>query len=230
MKLSHRISLWLGFLTLMIAAAAAHGDFRKDATSQVDEAWAGANVEEATDDLLPMDRPNPSVKEQDYITYRYTHWFVIASREYSFSLIRNSYERPGPLTFYWTARVSMPDGDSIFEQLAQLHSRSPNQSLSELEQQIRIKTWTFDERTCPIIATRAAIFLDRPFKVPFNANLSSGDTPSFEFHVNSLNTSLTITTRDGAYSLVSWGAETRRLLAQCGAPETAASRQDQRFQ
>jgi len=225
MKLIHGMLFCFGVLTLMIAGTGAHANSHGVEQSQQDRGWAGENVKAALDALLPMDRPNPDTQDQYYITYRYTHWFVIASREYSFSLIPHSSERPGTPSYYWTARVNLADGDSILGQLAQLHSQDPNQSLPDIERQVRIKTWVLDPKTCPAISLQAGKFLHQSFKAPFSLDFTT-DTPSFELRASSLNTNMTLTFGDRTYPLVSWARETRRILAQCGAPESAPSKQD----
>ena len=129
---------WFGFLALIVASTHAHGNIHTK-TGQGQEAdvdsrlWAGNNIQEALNAILPTDRPNPEREEQDYITYRYTHWIVLASREYSFSLFSHSYKSRGSLiTHHWAARVNMADGDSILEQLARLHYQNPNQGCRNL--------------------------------------------------------------------------------------------------
>lgn len=216
---------WIGLLALIVASTHSHGNVyansgqgQRDVDSHL---WAGKNIQEALNAILPMDRPNPEAKEQDYITYRYTHWIMLASREYSFSLFSQSYESRGSLiTHHWGARVSMADGDSILEQLARLHSRNPNQGLPELESQVRIKTWAFDEKTCPQAGVQATKFLQQSFKAPFNVGVMV-DAPSYEFRVSSYLTNMTLATSAEPQELVSWAKETRRALAQCGAKESA---------
>jgi len=193
--------------------------------SEADSQWADSNLKDALNAMLPMDRPDPSFEDQEYITYRYTNWFYTPSREYSFSLMRRSHEGAGPLRFYWLARVRMADGASIRVQLAQLHTQHPDEDLAEVEQRIRIKTWALDEKTCPAVRVQAVKFPRISFKVPFSFEIIL-DAHSFEFQVGSLNSNLKLSLGVHDHPLVAWATETRRALAQCGAVETAPLRRE----
>jgi hypothetical protein len=229
---------WLCVLSV-VAALSAGVPARQSAQSEdippqppevVASNWAGQNIRQTLDDLLPMKHPDPAYAEdQDFITFRYTHWILTASREYSFSLIRRSYERPGPLVFYWLAIVRMPQSAPILGQLEQLRIENPAASLAALEQKIKMRTWALDEKNCPAIRTQAETFLRLRFKPPFNRDSVVLDAPSFEFQVSSGETSMSafLGTDDRTQPLIPWALDTRRILGQCGAPETAASKEDQ---
>jgi len=172
---------------------------------------------------MPMDLPDPSFEDQDYITYRYAYWFYAPSREYSFSLMRRSHG--DPLRYYWLARIRMADGASILDQLAHLHAQHPDEGLAEVERRIRIRIWALDEETCPVVRVQAAKLLRVSFKVPFSSDVIL-DAPLFEFQVGSLNTNLKLSLGDERHPLIVWAVETRRALAQCGAAESAPLKED----
>ena len=214
----------LGLLALFMSVGGKpHVNLQSPTQSEADSQWADSNLKEALNAMLPMDRPDPSFEDQEYITYRYTNWFYTPSREYSFSLMRRSHEGAGPLRFYWLARVRMADGASIRVQLAQLHTQHPDEDLAEVERRIRIKTWALDEKTCPAVRVQAVKFPRISFRVPFIFEIIL-DAPSFEIQVGSLISNLKLSLRVHDHPLVAWATETRRALAQCGAAETAPFR------
>jgi hypothetical protein len=144
MTFGHRTCLCLGILALIQVGNDA---FAATTQKEADYEWVEQNIQRVPNDLLPMDSPDSNGPEQESITFRYINSILIASREYSFSLIRRSYERPGPLIFYWVARVRMADGAPVRTQLTQLHAQNPSTYLTGLEPQLKIKTWSFDEKT-----------------------------------------------------------------------------------
>jgi hypothetical protein len=206
---------------LIICEASAQTDEHRDADYQ----WVERNIQKALDDLLPMDSPDSNGPEQESITFRYVNSILTTSREYSFSLIRRSYERPGPLVFYWVARVHMADGASIRAQLEQLHTEKPDADLAGIESQVKTKAWSFDEKSCPALVAQATKFQHLSFKVPFKFEIIT-DQPSFEFRASSLNASMRFSTGYDRHPLPGWAMQTRRVLAQCGATESAPLKDD----
>jgi hypothetical protein len=211
----------------VVAGLGAHGQdgSKQDASAQAQQ-WADENLEKALDDLFPLNRPDPAREDQDCISYRYQYDFLLASREYSFSLVRRSYERPGTLAFYWLAFVRIAEGAQIRHQLATLRDQHPDRDLAETENSIKVRSWTLDAKSCPSIAIQATKFQRLSFEAPFNSNIVL-DTPQFEFQVNSFNAHMSASLLDGKHPLVVWAKETRVLLSKCGLAETAPIKLDQ---
>jgi hypothetical protein len=80
------------------------GQMRDDSAPE----WTAQNVSTVPAELLPISRPDPDFPEQDYISYKHSNWAITTSREYAFSLMRRSNEGPGPLRYYWVAKVTLP--------------------------------------------------------------------------------------------------------------------------
>jgi hypothetical protein len=213
-----------GLLLAAFLSREPHGHSQNGATSEAASEWAAGNFTAALNYLLPTDLPDSNYPDQDYISYRFTNSIIPAAREYSLSLMRRSDETPGPLHYYWIARVRMAEGTSILEQLSRLHALRATETLAEIEQQIKIRTWTFEEKTCPAIRTQAAKFQS----IPLNFRVSSEivlDAPSFDFEANTLGHHLKVSFYDdGSQTLASWARETRLALTRCGAPELAPAR------
>jgi len=216
--------IWLCVLVLLVSIVC-EASAQTAEHQEADYQWVDRNIQKALDDLLPMNNPDSNGPEQESITFRYVNSILIASREYSFSLTRRSYERPGPLVFYWVARVRMADGASIRTQLEQLHAEKPEADLAGIEPRLRIKAWSFDEKSCPSIVARATKFRHLSFKVPFKFEIIT-DLPSFEFRASSLNASMTFSTGYARHPLSSWAMQTRRVLVRCGATESAPLKDD----
>lgn len=215
------VNLWAGLLALFISVnARPYVHFQTPTPAEADSEWADKNLQSALNYVLPMGRPDPSFEDQDYISYRYINWIHVDSLEYSFSLMLRSSEAPGPLRYYWVGRIHMAEGASIRMQLAQLHAQHPDEKLAEVERQIKVKTWALDEKTCPAVRIQATKFLDVSFTAPWSSDVVT-DAPLFEFQVESLNGSMKLSFGDGNHPLVSWAAETRSALAQCGAADSA---------
>jgi hypothetical protein len=224
-------SRWVGLvLGIVVMCSAVHG--RQSAESQdvppqppevIASNWAGQNIGQALEDLLPIIHPDPNSDHQEFISFRYTHWIFVASREYSFSLVPAPGSGP---TFHWAALVRMPTQGPILQQLKDLRLRNPNGTLASFEPQIQIRTWRFDEATCPTIAVQAAKVSRLAFKAPVKFGTITLDAPSFEFHMESYGTKMSLSVDDRDFALAVWAQKTRSVLAQCGAPETAASKDD----
>lgn len=173
--------------------------------------------------LACASKPDPDFPGQDYRSYRHSNWVIPTSREYAFSLIRRSHEGPGPLHYYWLAKVRVADSVPIFTQLERLHKLHPEQTLAEIEPQIRIKTWKINGDQCSGIKAEADRFLALRFTAPFSNGIVL-DGPTDEFEVSSMGTYLKLSLRDGEGALVAWAEETRTALAKCGAEESAVAR------
>jgi len=117
------------------------------------------------------------------------------------------------------AVVRIADGASIYKQLVQLHALYPSETFGDIEKQVRIKTWSLEEKTCPAVRIQAAKFQSMRVKVPFSPDLVL-DAPSFEFQVSGGSTKSTFSLWDSKDPLVKWAMQTRRALAQCGAAES----------
>jgi hypothetical protein len=193
------------------------GQTRDDSATR----WTTQNMSTVLAELLPTGRPDPDFPDQDYISYRHSNGAITTSREYAFSLIRRSNEGPGPLRYYWVAKVHVADSVPIFTQLERLHKLHPEATLAEIEPQVRIKTWTINGNRCSGIRAEADKILALRFTAPFSGDVVL-DAPSDEFEVGSLAGQLKISMRDREQELVAWAQETRAVLAKCGAEESAA--------
>lgn len=104
---------WIGLVLGVVAVCAAlHGlqnaesqDVPPQPPEVIASNWAGQNIGQALQYLLPIIHPDPSSNSQEFIGFRYTHWILVASREYSFSFV--TVPGAGP-HFHWAALVRMP--------------------------------------------------------------------------------------------------------------------------
>ena len=188
---------WIGLVLGVVAVCAAlHGlqnaesqDVPPQPPEVIASNWAGQNIGQALQYLLPIIHPDPSSNSQEFIGFRYTHWILVASREYSFSFV--TVPGAGP-HFHWAALVRMPMQGRFLQQLEDLRLRNPNGTLSDFEPQIQIRTWRFDEATCPAIAVQVAKVSRLAFKTPVNFGTIRLDGPSFEFHMQSYGTKMSL--------------------------------------
>jgi hypothetical protein len=123
----------IGLIFFAITMSYTAGQARDDSTAS---GWSTQNVSTVLAELMPTSRPDPDFPDQDYIRHRPSNWAITSSREYAFSLIRRSNEGPGPLRYYWVAKVHVADSVPIFAQLERQHKLHPEETLAEIEPQV----------------------------------------------------------------------------------------------
>jgi hypothetical protein len=181
--------------------------------THADIQWAGDHFEQALNDLLPAD-DHPGYAS--YINYRYDYDLPLWEREYAFWIIRDEVAGSDPARWHWIARISMADGASILDQLGRLHALHKDQTLGEIEKEVKIKAWSLKEETCPAVGIQATKFQSLRFGVPLSlSSVVVLDAPSFEFQVGTASTQWKFSLWDYKHPVVRWAKQTRIALAQC---------------
>jgi hypothetical protein len=95
-----------------------------------------------------------------------------------------------------------------------LHRKSPDRSAANIQKELRVKTWTLSETTCPVIRTQLLKFQQLRL-VPPQFDVVVLHPVIHEFRVRAAMGDMDTVLYDEDNSFVQWAVETRRALELC---------------
>ena len=194
----------LSMLQLSVLLLAPHAN----AQMVPDWDWMRLHAKNVTEDLLPIKREFGL-----YVGYRSAESLRRSVLEYSF-IIGFDPKESGGLFASLSAHVKMPDTISIYDQIAAMHSRNPQEDISSIQSKVKFKKWDLTEKNCPAIRTQFNRFKKLSIKPP-EFDLIFVDPLVHEFYVATGRGSLNIEVYDSKSSLVRWALQTRMALEIC---------------
>lgn len=178
------------------------------AQSNADWEWVGDHFPHALHELFPLELPGV------YVAYRSHRDLYTDTLEYSFVIVPDVSAKGNGAEPRVVARVRQADSTSVYDQMMALHQKSPNRSAAEIQKELRVKTWTLAETTCPAVRTQLLRF-EQLRLVPPQFDVIVLHPLIHEFHVRAAMGDMDIVLYDNDSSFVQWALETRRALELC---------------
>jgi len=177
------------------------------AQSNADWEWVGDSFPSTLHEMFPLEVPGT------YVAYRSHRDLYTDTLEYSFVIARDA-SANGSSEPRFVAQVRQADSISIYDQMMALHRKSPNRSAPSIQKELRLRTWTLAETTCP--AVRAQLLKFQQLRlVPPEFDVIVLHPLIHEFHVSAGMGNMEVVLYDEDNSFVQWAVETSRALELC---------------
>ena len=112
--------------------------------------------------------------------------------------------------------MRVADSGSIYDQLMRMHRGNEQEDAASMSKQIRLKTWDFNETSCPPIKKQLGEFQQLQSKPPaLTPDHIVLHPMNHAFHIQAPDGDLKFVIWNDEHPLVMWAAETRRVLETC---------------
>ena len=180
------------------------GGVRLQAQTNADWEWVYKHFPETLDRLLPL-KKDP----RTFVAYRSYQDLYTDVLEYSFVI---GQDRSSGLF----ADIRVADKLSIFDQIMEMHRRTPGESAQSIEARLKVKTIRVNERNCPAIGVQFGKLKKLQLTMP-EFDLIVLHPLMHEFQISAGAGDLKLSLVDGSQPLVKWALETRQALELCSA-------------
>lgn len=172
-----------------------------------DWAWMDEHFQSTLDALLPLDQPIGAL-----VIYRSHRDLYTDVPEYSLSIQQHN-ENNGK-RHYLTARILVPDSQSLYSQMMALHRKYPDRPASEVRGELRLQTWSVTETDCPALTKQFTKLRELRFGIPLSDEIVLHPL-IHEFRFRGLAGDMKIVIDDQSHALAKWATETKQALAPC---------------
>jgi len=185
--------------------------------------WTEKNWQIVVNDLLPIKGDLGY-----HVTYRATqslHASKGEKPEYYFRIGFDRSDKGYSVNNYIFAHVRIPDSNSIYDQIMDMHRKGSTLSGKQLESKIRIGSLDYTDKNCPAARKAFLEFQELKYGAPYinTEGLLRDpplvevmlDGPIYEFHIVGVTGQSDVTLYDESNPLVTWAMKTQRELAAC---------------